>query len=65
MHAQHIAQMTEFHAPLVDTGKAESSLSRTVVDMFQFRVGPENVQDGAVGLPQEFEGGQQQGGITL
>ena len=54
MHAEHVAEPTEFGASFVNAAEAEGPEGGRVVDVFQFAVGFQNVQDGTVRLPEEF-----------
>mmetsp|Transcript_26552 Transcript_26552/g.54706 ORF Transcript_26552/g.54706 Transcript_26552/m.54706 type:complete len:276 (+) Transcript_26552:2368-3195(+) len=65
MHPHHVAQPAKLHAALVLPAEPQSRGGHAVIQTLQLAVGLENVQDGTVHLPEEFECRQEEGGLAL
>ena len=65
VHPEHVAQAAELRPALVRAAEAEGADGRVVVQPLELGVGPEDVEDGSVGLPQELEAGEEEGRIAL
>ena len=53
--AQDVTQPTEFCRALVDQAKLEGLGSCHGIQALQLHIAPQHIQNGAIGLPQEFE----------
>ena len=65
VHPEHIAETAEPRPALVGAAEAQGTDGGAVVQALELGIGPEDVEDGPVALPQKLEAGQQQGGIAL
>ena len=65
VHPEHVAEAAELRPALVGAAESEGADGGAVVEPLELGVGPEDVEDGPVALPEELEPGQQEGGIAL
>ena len=65
VHPEHIAETAELRPALVGAAEAQGTDGGAVVQALELGIGPEDVEDSPVALPQKLEAGQQQGGIAL